>query len=322
MLLRTLLQKAAYRIFALILSMIYASSGGAVPPSDAAPIAVSDPESVQMTFLALADPQISNYLYKRYPIFEAATTDIQRGKGVYDAVLIAGDIAENGFASEYQMVYDRLSGLDCRYINAVGNHDVRLRSYAQVCRRFAEFTNALNGDDAMQSLHYTERINGYQFIVLGTDRTEFEESYFSDAQLQWLDDSLAAENGKPVFVICHQPLKETHGLPQVWNSPIDSAGSVGAQSDQLRAILGKYQNVFFLTGHEHTGFGPFTYEEIDGFHSINLPSLCCNNADGDYNEDGQGYLVEVYADHVLFRARDLMRGLWLPDYDISIPIAD
>ena len=273
MLLHTLLQKASYRIFALILSMIYASSGGVVPPSDAAPIAVSDPDTVQMTFLALADPQISNYLYKRYPVFEAASTDIQRGKGVYDAVVMAGDIAENGFASEYQMVYDRLSGLGCRYINAVGNHDVRLRSYAQMSKRFAEFTNALNGDDAMQSLHYTERINGYQFIVLGTDRTEFEESYFSDAQLQWLDDSLAVENGKPVFVICHQPLKDTHGLPQVWNSPIDSAGSVGAQSDQLRAILGKYQNVFFLTGHEHTGFGPFTYEEIDGSHSINLPSL-------------------------------------------------
>ena len=321
MLLHTLLQKAAFRIFMLMLSLVFAS-GGATPPSDAAPIAVSDPEHVQMTFLALADPQISNYIYKRYPIFDAAATDIQRGKGVYDAVLIAGDIAENGFASEYQLVYDRLCGLDCRYLNAVGNHDVRLRSYRQVCRRFTEFSNALNGDDAMQSLHYAERINGYQFLVLGTDRTEFEESYFNEAQLQWLDESLAAENGKPVFVVCHQPLKETHGLPQVWNSPIDAAGSVGAQSDQLRAILGKYQNVFFLTGHEHTGFGPFTYEEIDGFHSINLPSLCCSNADGDYNEDGQGYLVEVYADHVLFRARNLMQGVWLPDYDINIPITD
>ena len=51
---------------------------------------------------------------------------------------------------------------------------------------------------------YTQATSACQkadmILVLGTDRSEFEESYFSDAQLQWLDESLAAEGGKPVFV--------------------------------------------------------------------------------------------------------------------------
>jgi hypothetical protein len=109
-------------------------------------------------------------------------------------------------------------------------------------------------------------------------------------------------------------------LPDVWNSPIESAGSVGAQSDELRAILGKYENVFLISGHEHTGFGQYTYQEIDGFYSINLPSFGITNKDGEYNDPGTGYVVEVYDDTVVFKARDFGKGIWLPDYDLALPI--
>ena len=109
-------------------------------------------------------------------------------------------------------------------------------------------------------------------------------------------------------------------MPDVWNSPIESAGSVGPQSDELRAILGKYENVFFISGHEHTGFGQYTYQEIDGFHSINLPSFGITNKDGEYNDPGTGYVVEVYDDTVVFKARDFGKGIWLPDYDLALPV--
>ena len=118
----------------------------------------------------------------------------------------------------------------------------------------------------------------------------------------------------------HQPLKLTHGLPDTWNSPIDSAGSVGAQSDSLKYFLNKYDNVFLITGHLHTGIGKYTYEKIGNFHSINLPSLTIDNKDGECNDNGIGFVMEAYDSHVLFRARNFAKGLYMPEYDIDIPV--
>ncbi len=318
MLLDTLIAKIAYKIFVGIFALYCSAFGGTVyTPSTEAPIVA--PDNANLTFAAIADPQVSNYMYERFTYFEGASKDLRNAKGL-DMMLIAGDVAENGCADEYQLFYDHLGGLDMRYIACVGNHDIRLRLYSQSKARFNSFVNALNGDKSADSFHHSETVNGYKFIVLGSDRTEFEESYLSDEQLEWLDRELDAQNGALTFVMVHQPLKDTHGLPDVWNSPVDSAGSIGAQSDALREILANRKNVIFITGHEHTGFGRYTYEKIENFHSVNLPSLCCNNADGENNNHGLGCIVEVYDSHVLFRARDMLKGEWLPQFDVDIKI--
>lgn len=314
MLLKTPIQKLFFRLFALILSLVY-SGGYAAPGKDAPVVPAGEPE---MVFAALADPQVSNYLFKRYPVFQAASEDLQNNRDAFDALIVAGDIVENGLAEEYQLVYDGISGLGCRYIIAEGNHDIRLRAYQQSGERFSGFVNALNGDEAMTSFSYTQRVNGYKFIVLGSDKTEFEENHFDAKTLEWLDANLAEENGKPVFVVCHQPLALTHGLPDTWNSPFDNAGTVGKQNDELKEILDKYNNVVLITGHLHTGFGEFTYERIGNFDSVNLPSLCANNDNGDYNGPGLGFIVEVYKDKAVFRARDLAKGIWVPEQNIEI----
>lgn len=249
--------------------------------------------------------------------------DLHASEYELDAVLLAGDVAENGLAEEYQLVYDGLSGIEgCRYISATGNHDLRLRAYSQSVKRFNEFANALNNNEnPVSELHFSERINGYKFIVLGSDKTEFEEAYLSDEQLEWLDSELAAENGAPTFVICHQPLKLTHDLPNTWGNGTNvNAGSVGDQSDALKEILTKYKNVVLITGHLHTGFGEASYEQIGDLHMVNVPSLCIDNKDGQYNGSGLGYIVEVYDDEILFRARNLETGEWLPDYDETIEL--
>ena len=311
-------QKIFYKFFCLILSLVYSIGGGIVAPSTEDPIKVLDEEQVQLTFATVADPQVSNYMFARYRTFEAACMDLKTGS--YDAVLLLGDIAENGLKEEYQLVFDGLSGIDTRYIAITGNHDIRLRLYSQSSDRFKEFANSLNGDESMTEMHHSEVINGYKFITLGSDKTKFEETYLSQEQLDWLDDELHAENGKLTFVLCHQPLKLTHGLPDTWNSPSDTAGSVGEQNDQLFEILNKYENVVFVTGHLHTGFGEYLYEIKDGVHLVNVPSFTIENKTGAYNEPGLGFIAEVYDDEVIFRARDFARGIWVSEYDIHIAI--
>ena len=312
------------RFLAFALSVFYLFHSPIVP-AQAQPIK-ADARS-RLNLICWADPQMSDYILKRDPYFVAACEDVRGSGTVFDAMLIAGDVAENGHLAEYDYIASRLPTDNIRnFLLAVGNHDVRMRSYKASVKRFTKFANGLNAraksDLRIDALHYQYVIKGYTFIVLGTDRTEFEESYLSPAQFEWLDDALAkaAVNGKPVFVTVHQPFKDTHGLPDTWNSPFDFAGSIGKQSDRLREILAKYKNVIFLTGHLHTGFGAYTYERIDGIHSVNLPSLTIDNKDGrdDGNGPGLGFWVEVFKNRVVFHARNFAEGKDVPDEDFVI----
>lgn len=322
----TIFSKIACRMLAVFISIVY-TFNPYVAPSTSDKIEGCDENGANMTFVAWADSQLSNYMAKRYQFFDAACEDVANAGNGVDALMIAGDIAENGLLCEYQYVTDHLKDAKVdNFLMAVGNHDVRLKIYKNTVKNFTAFTNNLNkavgSELTIDKLHYTYEIKGYKFIVLGTDRTEFEESYISNEQLSWLDSELksATSNGAPVFVIIHQTFKLTHGLPKTWNSPIDSAGSVGAQSDELYEIMNRYQNVFLISGHLHTGIGQYTYEKLGKINSINLPSLTINNKDGECNDNGIGFMVEVYDSHILFRARNFAKGEYIPDYDIDIPI--
>lgn len=329
----TLVQQISFKIFTLIITIMYSLNGGLVAPSTADPIKSKDPANVKMVFATLADPQVSNYMFGRYQSFQEACMDLDNAECEFDAIVGIGDIAENGLLEEYQLVYNEINGLSKRFIMAEGNHDIRLRAYSQSYDRFSNFTNSLNRDESMTEnayaegkFAYSEILNGYKFIVMGSDKTEFEESYISQEQLEWLDKELAAEKGKPVFVVLHQPLKLTHNLPTTWgNGTNKEAGSVGDQNDDIKAILAKHaadSTVILITGHLHAGFSQYSYEQIDGFHSFNVPSFSIENKDGEEGGNGAGltYIVEVYDDEVLFRARNCKTGEWLSKWDVSVPV--
>lgn len=305
---------------------------GATIPGPSTDDLIKVNEDAAMTAVLWGDPQLSDYMADRHQYTKNASIDLANAEGTFDALVIAGDIAENGKGAEYQLVLDYLSVVENveNHIMAVGNHDVRLRSYSQVVSTFKEFSttaNAAFADNAMfyteGKLSYTYEVNGYTFIVLNTDKSVFEESYFSDECLEWFDAELAkaTADGKPVFVILHQPLKETHQVWQAWNSADDKAGTVGDQSDALQATMNKYNNVFLVTGHLHMGFShEWSIHAIDNFTGVNLPGIGPNNADGEYNESGTGYIMEVYEDRVEFIARDFNLGKYLPEFNVTVTL--
>ena len=312
------------KLFTLLLAALFVVNPY-VAPDTSDPIKPLE-DDVKLTAVAWADPQISNYLVKRYPVFKAAAEDLTNSTVDIDALILAGDITENGLQCEFNEIYNSLSKTPVKnFITATGNHDIRLKLYSQSRGRFVDFTNKLNANAGSElkidKLNYSYEVNGYTFIVLGSDRTEFEEAYISPEQLAWLDSSLDAckDSGKPVFVVLHQTLKDTHGLPDTWGSPIPG-GSVGAQSDDIYNILNKYSNVILITGHMHTGMGQYTYEKVGNFHSVNLPSTTIKNKDGEYNGPGIGYMMEVYEEKVVFRGRDFAKGVYVPEQDFTIEI--
>lgn len=289
------------------------------------PIIVLNEDKIKLHFVAWGDPQVSHYLKEREPYVISSAADVKNSASEIDALVLAGDITENCIQDEWDWIYDDIRDMGVKnYINATGNHDVRLHDYKVAKDCFTTFTNNLNrgvkSDLRIKKVYYSYEINGYKFIVLGSEKATLEEAEISKKQLKWLDKELKSSYKKnhPTFVILHQPLKDTHGLPDTWGSSIDSAGSVGPQSDSIKNILNKYENTILITGHLHTGFGKYTYQKNGNIHGVNLPSVAIDNQDGSYNNNGIGYTVEVYDNQVVFRARNFDTGKYVPKYDINI----
>lgn len=276
------------------------------------------------TFTLTSDSHIGAFAPGSAAVFEAVLRDMLGGAYQPELFVSLGDCTENGTRGEWKTYFELLKRFRPAddYIVIQGNHDIRFRRFAATQRRFCAFYNDLTGE-RVDRYYFAKDAGGYRFICLGSERTQMEKITLSPTQLDWLDMRLeeSAGQGRPVFVLCHEPLRNTHGLPDIWDMPVKNTGHVGAQSDALQAILRRYKNVFFLTGHMHTGFGRFTYQEVDGIHSVNLPAAGDKvNKSGEVADHGLGMVAEVYEDRVVFRARNFLQGEWLPQYDRTYPL--
>lgn len=333
------LEQLLQEIAALFMSVLMLFGGVTTP-------AAGDPlrnfaDDVNIDFVVTGDPQVGDYLPEREANLMSFSEDMMNSEIDLDAFIIAGDIAENGMPHEFSRVADLIKDFNVgKYVMCTGNHDIRLRDFEESKSTFLGFMNDLNAEeDAQDNIYYKTMVGDYTFLVMGSEEMRFEDAFISREQLQWLNIELknATAEGKPVFVICHYPLAEGHGLPSTWGSAnsgagdeslptyerkddYDMTGSIGDQTNDVYDILTKYENVFFITGHLHTGFGKFTYETIsdkNNVQGVNVPSVGIDNKDGVYNNPGTGLLVEVTDSQVIFYARDFRNGKFLTTEDWS-----
>ncbi len=326
------LERFFFELMSLLMSFLVGIGAIVTPGTDDLITQIND--DANLKFVVTGDPQVCSYNPSREANLIEASKDLMNSQITLDAFIIAGDIAENGLQSEFDRVAEDIRDIPANnFIMVAGNHDIRLREYEECKKTITNFMNQFNDEENHQTeLHYEYEVNGYKFLVMGSDEANFEDAYISDDQLQWLNLSLkeATANGDPVFVVCHYPLAEGHGLPNTWgsadNAPTenlpeyerrdnyDFTGSIGEQSNEIYDILTSYKNVFFITGHLHTGFGYYTYETIsseNNVQGINVPSVGIDNKDGTYNNPGTGVYVEVTDDQVIFYARDFAEGKFL-----------
>lgn len=334
---------AIFQLISMIMSLLM-SFGAITIPGTEDVIKQIENDTV-INFVVTGDTQVCNYNPSRETNLISTAEDLKNAETTIDAFIVAGDVVENGFQDEFDRVYEDIKDINVdNFIMCSGNHDIRLREYEQATSRFINFMNSLNIEEtAIDGLRYTYELNGYKFIVMASDKHEFEEAFISDEQLQWLNLELkeATAEGKPAFVIAHYPLAEGHGLPNTWGSAnmpgqpgrlpeytrqddYDYTGSIGKHSNDVYDILTKYKNVFFITGHLHTGLGINTYQPINAANNvqgINVPSLGINNKDGTYNNPGTGLYVEVTPGEVIFYARDFANGKYLSVDEFSETVA-
>lgn len=292
------------KIFA-VFAALFISLGWLTGPSTENPIQFKDSENVRLSFAAVSDVHVLGESITEFR-FENLFKDLSNSKEKFDAVVMAGDLTEMGFNCEYETFFKVLDKqtVTKNLIIATGNHDVRYaykKNKPIIMNKVEEYL----GIDTKGESFYSYDINGYTFIVMGSEKQVFERAYISDRQLAFVDSELkrATAQGRPAFVICHQPLKETHGLPEVWKT-----GDLGDQSQDVRDILVKYKNVFYINGHLHDGMYKRSVEKLaDGVYSINLPTYGKTNDFG-VKDRGIGYYIEVYDNQVIFTGRNFLKG--------------
>ena len=302
---------------------------GSLPELSTAEPIVKQPDAL-FTFAVFGDPQVSHYMFAREATFYATCRDLKTMPEPLDALCIVGDIAENGMSCEYRMVAKILNEVSDKINHIVlmpGNHDIRLRAFLVQQLLFRSFVKSVQNGVPPQKGKYWFAcdFDACRFLIMGSDRGSFEGAHISHRQLKWLESELtdAEEQNKPVFVMNHQPLKETNGLPGAWQGVGSWRGSVGHRSEALRTVLSAHKNVFFLTGHLHQGVCPNSFEDYGSYKCLNVPTVGANNH-GSCNALSQGYIISVFRDRVEMRARLFGTGEYVPEdipnAFISVPL--
>ncbi len=306
-------------------------------------------DDCQMTFAAISDTHIMEYPeeYGKLLLLEMGLADMEKAKNPLDALIISGDFTNNGKRAQYEKIEKSFSKYTPakNIIFSGGNHDAWAKDaetqeekIALAKELFIEYNKKI-ADRDVDNVYYSEDINGYTFIVLGSEGSETDDPVISDAQLLMLDSELAraTADGKPVFVVSHWPFSGTHGLPNTWEGePADkvvpgldpATGGFGERNDEIFEIMNKYQNVVLISGHIHNGivnniedtkYGYSSVEKVGNIYSVNLPVYHTTTNRG-RTARGMGFVFEVYQDEIIIRSRSFSGSVWYTENEFTVPV--
>jgi Icc protein len=168
------------------------------------------------------------------------------------AVVVTGDIADHGAATEYARAAALLKH-PAPVLVCPGNHDVRAAFRTGLLDRLpgggapglgrSPGRHSLPASDA--PLNLAQEVGGVLFAMCDSTIPGRGAGYLADETLDWLDGVLASGDG-PAFVAFHHPPVEV-GVPLV-----DAIRQSGEQ--RLAQVLLRHPRVVaLLAGHVHTG---------------------------------------------------------------------
>jgi len=170
--------------------------------------------------------------------------------GPIDAVLVTGDIAEDGDSATYERFRQTMAALDLPVLCLPGNHEDR----GKMTRILSEPPLQLCG---------TRSFNGWRIVLLDSHLPGSDEGFLHTDELLRLERELAAAAGEHVLVcVHHQPVPV--GSP--W---LDAYGIVNAEA--LLSRIEAHGNVrAVLFGHVHQASDQLRH----GIRMMSTPSTC------------------------------------------------
>jgi len=310
-------------VVAILVVLIFGKTGGEA-------FEISDSENCKLNFTVISDIHVETNNWKRYPAFTQGLQNVTKNKSGNDAIVVLGDSVMNGQYLE-NVIFHGLAGLFMRnetVLPVLGNHDAGNGDGdpVKILNRWYRFTDAFFNIQ-LEHPYYYRVINGYYFIILGMETDQTQECVYSDEQLDWLEDTLklAASSGKPAFVIAHFPLhwSKDQNYQTTWR-PL-----------QILQNYYREHDLFFFCGHHHNPLQrDQSFRFQNGIPQIYAPSLSqlSDLEPHDMTEKtGEGIIVELYADRLVVRGRNIVRSAWVFDedgtaceriYELKNPIID
>lgn len=149
-----------------------------------------------------------------------------------DAVLVSGDLSDDGGEESYRLARPLLDRFGCPVYVLPGNHDDR-----GLLRVAFELPGA--GD---KPINYTAEVGELRLVLLDSNVPGQEPGRFGPRDLAWLDETLGEEPERPTLLAVHHTPLAT-GLPG-WDAinltvaDREALAGVVARHPQLRAIVG------------------------------------------------------------------------------------
>ena len=290
---------------------------------------VKKPDECKLNFSVLSDSHIEGNNSARYRVFAKYLKDVRRNQSGNDAVVFLGDNTMNGNSTENMLFHGTVARLlkGQKVLPVLGNHDIGNGEgdYRQLQNRWYAYTEAFF-DKKLTVPYYYEVIDGYYFIILGTEEHTSNHMSLSDDQLAWLSFTLedAARSEKPVFVFSHHPERASYRI----NADYPYS---------LTDILTQYaedHDLFYFSGHTHRTLTKSSFNTYYNFPETNLPCLTKLTGEKDdtvTDDTGEGVEVEVYENEVVIRGRSFLDCEWKKDgngdliemtYTLKNPIKD
>jgi putative cell wall-binding protein/3',5'-cyclic AMP phosphodiesterase CpdA/chitodextrinase len=269
--------------------------------------------------------------------FSNALNDLNEINPKYDAMVIVGDMTDNGLDDQYDNIHSVLDkNAHGTVYYTIGDHEywkARLNGNNELSDdtfpngeteemthdRFMEKTG-------MPGVYYDKWVgpedNQYHFIFLSpdkfwqTDKSIGDRAYISDEQIQWLEEKLAekANENKPIFVFTHQPLPDTVPGSNSSNSII--------QYNKVKKVLAKYPQVVMFSGHTHYNLNMPNNMVQEYFTMFDTSSVLGYKDEYSETDISQGLYVEVYKDKVVVKGREFSNKEWIDgeEYRLYYPM--
>ncbi|MBQ7408784.1 MAG: metallophosphoesterase [Clostridia bacterium] len=267
-----------------------------------------------MSLGVISDPHVTavDYPYNFY----TALTDLRNLRPELSAVMVTGDLSEDGVSayneqnSNLDDYYDFITNLNYKnidgesipFLSVMGNHDVRgPTADGYGADHYQPAVDMYLEREGVDSLFFDKWINGYHFIMLNTTQYERDDCTLSASCIAWLDKALSEnEDGRPIFVLIHQYKDVIH-------------------TDQNAAytfeeVIARHPSAIVLSGHNHYGFTVAPIEQEGKGTYVNIPTIQKSNV-GTYNAPGY-YVIDVYKEGVVLQARLSREQQWVPESNV------
>jgi len=149
-----------------------------------------------------------------------------------DAVLVSGDITDDGAEDGYRVAREMFARLDVPLHVLPGNHDDR--------GRLRKAFDLPGGGD--EPINYSTSVGDLRLVLFDSNVPGRDPGSYDAERMAWLDEELASEPERPtILAVHHTPL--TTGIPE-WDAinldrgDREALGTVVARHPQLRAIVG------------------------------------------------------------------------------------